>query len=118
MKGLAKHFGLPLVELPPKRWQGFLSILKKGSKALLKAFMESLPERHVSKKLFKNQLLLRTALLAHAALSCLLKHAYDSQSKTNSKKNWYQALAQIAEPLQTGQPEPTQDRKSDTKSGS
>ncbi len=81
MRQFARHFDLPIIEMSPFRWQSFQRKMKSRPKTALATFFNALPERHVSKALFKNKRLLKTALLAHAALSHLLKTSYDAQPK-------------------------------------
>ena len=88
-KSLVRHFGLTLVELSSRRWKHFVGAVKTDPEARLPAFFSALPERHVSKRLFQNRHLLKTALLSHAALSILSKNAYGKQCPSRNKP-WHQ----------------------------
>ena len=75
-KQFGKHYGLPVVEISPYDWQ---KCFKQEPKIQLETFFKALPERHLSSRLFQNKRLRKTALVAHVALTRLLKQSYDAQ---------------------------------------
>lgn len=78
-KQFAKHYDLPLVEIGRNELKRFTQKTNETKKDSLQKYFKHMPQRHVSKELFKNKLLLKTVMLSHIALSKLLKLSYHAK---------------------------------------